>query len=432
MVVAQRGPRVGLRPLPRHAWSHLALMAALSLLCACTVQIPDGRLRCQGAGDCPASWFCHTDQRCHSQVEVAPHSPPPLENGDAAAADAAAADAASADAAAADAGTATAPDAAPPGDAGSERDAAPPPDAEADATPPAAGDSEDCFDDVDNDLDGDLDCADADCRAPAQCVPAPDAFALGVVVDVTTRCPAGTRETKLYRGLSGGTQCSGCGCTPKPVRCEADLFIYNTLDDCNADVNNVGGRLATRVSLPCGDIKEPIETGSGFRAGVIEVVETCNSEGTAAADPATWQETTKFCAFAAQGGGCAEAERCVPRPTEGPPCALSSGSAACEGYESVSRNWYTGYDDTRSCAGCTCKASGGACDYAVVEIGSDWGCTGGDVDDLSSSTKSCKYSYSPLVGIRASRRESTCTASAALSGSLTPKGQQTLCCAGAP
>jgi len=291
-----------------------------------------------------------------------------------------------------------------------------------------------CFDNLDNNGNTLVDCGDPSCASVAICVTEPDNFKLGVLVDRSVNCPTDTTETNVYRGLTGGTTCSGCRCTPNPVTCDADIYAYGTAADCDADTSKTGGALAGHVNAPCDDVNPNrlnpnVVTSGGFRAGIIAVGQSCNGIGTPTVTPAQWTESKKLCSYNAKGGGCATGKKCVPIQTDpNSQCALNSGSAVCSGFSLSMNDWYTGYGDTRSCGACGCQAYGGACQFASVWIGSDYSCAPGSNLTLQSGEKSCMYRYVPNVGLDAQKVASQCTTSSALSGSLSPIGQQTMCC----
>ena len=74
-------------------------------------------------------------------------------------------------------------------------------------------------------------------------------------------------------------------------------------------------------------------------------------------------------------------------------------------------------------------ASGGACQFASVHIGSDCSCADSIAQHLESGQKSCMYSDVPAVGLNAQPVASVCESKSDIAGTLTPLGQQTLCCA---
>src|SRR5262245_6605414 len=96
-----------------------------------------------------------------------------------------------------------------------------------DGTPPGAGSQgsaagdpstcpgggpEMCFNGIDDDCNGKIDCEDTACGPVAACVPDRGA-SVGVLVDAGKPCPAGTSEgPTLHDGLDGGDGCLGCAC----------------------------------------------------------------------------------------------------------------------------------------------------------------------------------------------------------------------------
>ncbi|HTN86228.1 MAG TPA: hypothetical protein VL242_21155 [Sorangium sp.] len=289
---------------------------------------------------------------------------------------------------------------------------------------------EDCFNGADDDCDDAVDCADSDCAEGAVCLKAPTNFELGVVVDAAEPCPDGftAKETLLFRGLSG-SGCEGCGCTPNPTDCAADLYLYADASQCEADEGGTRGTLAKRVGFTCDSV--PINNGfvnwGGVRAGPFDVIQSCTATGTAIPAPATWAESRKFChASAGAGAGCGAGEACVPRQAPAEQCALVSGSATCSGYARRESDWFRGYNDTRTCSSCSCTASGGDCNYVSVELGNDYSCI--DHARIQQGGRYCEYAYSPPAHLVGNPTNSTCTSRTTLSGSLDPTGQSTLCC----
>ncbi|WP_437693053.1 hypothetical protein [Sorangium sp. So ce176] len=288
--------------------------------------------------------------------------------------------------------------------------------------------AEDCFNGADDDCDEAVDCADPDCAEGAVCLTAPTNFQPGALVDAAEPCPDGftAGETLLFRGLSG-SGCEGCGCTPNPTDCAADLYLYAQTSQCEADEGLRGGTLAKRVGFPCDET--PINNGfvswGGVRAGPFEVIQSCTATGTAIPAPARWAESKKFC-HASPGAGCGAGEVCAPKLTPAEQCALVSGSATCSGYARRESDWFRGYTDTRTCSSCACTASGGDCNYVRVELGNDYSCF--DHAEMSQGSRYCGYAYSPPAHLVGKPTNSTCTARTSLSGSLDPTGQSTLCC----
>jgi hypothetical protein len=289
--------------------------------------------------------------------------------------------------------------------------------------------SENCFDNIDNDADGQIDCADPKCASVATCVTEEASHALGVLVDATAACPAGTTATAINRGIVG-PPCNGCTCAPYPISCSADVFTYDTAAQCTGDTGLSGGTLVGNLTGPC--VNDAFFQGN--KAGVRVALKTnqqCSFGGTASVAPARWTTSKKLCAYTAKGGGCAAGKRCVPVQTDATTqCSLALGSTAtCGGFGTTQNDWYTGFTDARTCGTCGCTASGGACQNAQVMFGSDYLCTVTSPQYVAANTKSCVMTaYSPPAGFSFAPVNPTCTASAPVSGALTPTGAQTLCC----
>lgn len=108
-------------------------------------------------------------------------------------------------------------------------------------------------------------------------------------------------------------------------------------------------------------------------------------------------------------------------------CGAKSPDNACPSGSSE-ESWQRGFDDHRSCSGCSCTAAGGDCDNVWVKLGHDWSC--GTIDGmLHDGQKSCSIStYAPPAIMSGTPTDPTCTSSAAESGSVTMNGALDLCC----
>jgi hypothetical protein len=300
---------------------------------------------------------------------------------------------------------------------------------------PAAPDAQTelCFDGEDNDADTLIDCADPDCDPTAVCVPSTTEQPAGVVVAGDQPCPAGFSggETVIHRGLQPGG-CTGCGCTPGTTTCEAAVWLY-TVDhnECPNDLALTGGTpVGYPITVTCNG-NEPLHWPMlyGARADVYVLDQTCAVDGTPAPETSTWSETVKFCHASSTAAGCAAAETCAPRAASAAAqCALADGAASCEGY-SQSEDWFSEYDDQRTCGACFCSPVGGNCDNMVVQIGSDYSC--GNHAQVGDDQKNCfpDSIYAPPAGlIGTPTPPNGCTADAPISGTIEPSGQKTLCC----
>ncbi len=288
---------------------------------------------------------------------------------------------------------------------------------------------EDCTNGIDDDCQNGIDCADPACGA---CVPLPNDFALGVMVDATAACPPGfaAEETDLFAGLDQGLGCVGsCTCQPNPTQCIGALYIYATEAQCQGDTALTGGQpYGGVIDSQCTAM--PVQEGfpGGFRIGNWSVQQSCSSSGVASPSPYTWGQRMKFCAAQAGLQGCDSTSACVPNDAAPDACLMTSGGAACpDPFSDRSGEWYTGLTDTRSCGPCECTASGGSCQFAQISLGSDWVCTDGAYVSQQSPT-SCGSAYSPPARVTGSPQDPTCTSASQLAGSIEVTGQQTVCC----
>lgn len=297
------------------------------------------------------------------------------------------------------------------------------------AGPAGCGTPEACFDGVDNDCDGDADCADADCDSGAVCVPDSDAARAGVLVPEGEPCPEGfaAEETIVHQGLED-TGCEGCSCTPDPTDCLADAWYYQDAAVCTGDVGQTGGTYAGKVGFAC--TPNPLNEGTfmfgGVRVSLFEVIQSCSAAGDATPAPPAWGDTRKFCRASSWGAGCDAGRICVPQQAPEAQCALAASSDACEGYANPRSDWYTGFTDARACGACGCTASGGSCDQVLFELGNDYSCF--EAQTLEQGTQWCGQGYAPPARLVGTPGPSTCTTSASVTGALEPTGQVTLCC----
>lgn len=261
----------------------------------------------------------------------------------------------------------------------------------------------DCLDDIDNDDDGDIDCADTDCNEGYACVEqAPTGWGtLGYMAlyrgspNTAPPCPS-ELPTTAYAGNEqpefGDANCSACSCgAPLNQACE----LKGDLD------NNKAGNQPMQVSnQPCGQaatnlISLTVPDGWGgvcLHNEQLDGNQTCGglscnksvqsltptvsggncNPGGGVANPAppSWKFDAKACKAATTGGGCSAGKVCAPRPPapfEGGVCIAKAGEETCPGgsYQ-LAYTFYEDYDDTRDCTDCTCgSAVGGTCELTV-------------------------------------------------------------------
>jgi hypothetical protein len=306
------------------------------------------------------------------------------------------------------------------------------------STAPCLPKPEACFNAIDDDCDGNVDCADPDCQPAAMCVPSvPTGFVLGVRVALNDPCPAGfsANATVLNRTLMVDANCVGCGCTVSATRCEETVVFYPTAGDCLTDQNGIEARressdLCPSYSVNSGDN----DATGGAKLVAVRPVASCISSGVATPRTPSWGQSQKFCERDATpiGAGCVAGQACVVR-SPAKPCAMVTGSQSCPaafGGSESAYPWFTGYTGTQTCSACGCAVRGGACNSSRLSIYRDFGCNGQSFYSVDGvGTKTCTaIEYGSLAVYAGDVEPASCAAMAPASGTLTPSGQHSLCC----
>jgi len=290
---------------------------------------------------------------------------------------------------------------------------------------------ENCFNGVDDNCDGLVDCADPQCTGGAspvaQCVPSPGSATAGIL-STTATCPAAyPTATPLYAGLNAGSCAGGtCSCVNGlngSATCSASLVSKGgTSTDCNL---GIGTSVFSGTSASGCMSFGALSSTTWYQVNAPTLSATCNptTGGSPIDNAPTWSTTDAFCAASAFGTGCASGQVCAPAAANH--CVLATGDqVACTvaGYSTLNTTpFYTGYDDTgRSCA-CSCDL-GLSCS-SVVGFGSG-GCSslyavsGGCQKDLT-------YDHAEI----SAPSGTACTPGATSSGSTSTTGfERTVCC----
>ncbi len=271
------------------------------------------------------------------------------------------------------------------------------------------GPTEDCTNGVDDDLDLDIDCADAECTAIVSCVaPAPAGWTGFFTVYEGPAanfmgCPA-EYPTEAFTGNSGlvaaQATCSTCTCgTPTGRTCDLADSIQTgdaqcgMATFCSADFTVSmawNGTCEGMTQLPGG------QTTCGMNANM-----TCSSSTGVACNqsvsmgPATitggsctpstvvptkgtptWDTLGVACGDPSMTAeGCNGQFSCLPKPDAGfltGACVMKSGVNACPaGVFTKQHVFYTGFTDSRGCSACGCDAPAGGTCGASVQVFSD-------------------------------------------------------------
>jgi hypothetical protein len=213
-----------------------------------------------------------------------------------------------------------------------------------------------CTDGLDDEGDGDVDCADADCEGFG-CVPAvPDDFEGPVLAQVgpqATSCGVGMQVIQGGIGMPNvpAASCEACSCNSSGG-CSVDFTTHNA-GACSSPAQLVVG------DTGCTDIV--VADASSFEVSPAISTFQCAAVGGTPTLPApTWAEHVTACLLPS-GGGCG-ADVCVAEDMLTERCVYAAGDVPCptgaysERYlvESVA-------SDDRQCGACTCASSGVSC-----------------------------------------------------------------------
>ena len=286
----------------------------------------------------------------------------------------------------------------------------------------AATGSEDCFNGIDDDCNGDVDCADTACAGPAACVPGAPGADLGTRLPTGSTCPQGYTAVTLHRGLSADAQCTGCSCTPLASNCNASIVTHYT-GTCSFQTMGSSYVLTTNGCAAVG-------TDASVHYYAVLGEAECTPKGTATPSPAKWAETTTYCKADRVGAGCAAGFSCVPSVTT-PACALSPGTKVCAGNYPTETGgvWSTGLTDNRTCPACQCGLGLPACSGGKMQVYSSTDCSGNPVSLGPAEGDTCSLPFVPKSGkIVGTPASTSCPPNSYQNGTVTADGASTVCC----
>jgi hypothetical protein len=293
---------------------------------------------------------------------------------------------------------------------------------------------ENCFNNYDDDCDGNIDCADSDCTAVAQCAPLDPGGLLGVMVSGLASCPSG--YTDVYTLMSGPNAggCTGCSCRPPTVTCSATVYSFGTATAC-ASATTPGVAELTFSSTQLCTVPSWIGSTQGTIYGVqasafvVSLSGGCVPSGTPTLSPLIWVNTSRFCAPSMVGSGCGGGQVCAP-PVAASRCAMFDGAHPCPPNTTASY-WYTGASDGRTCSSCACgTATGASCSGVALSVGSDYSCSM-VTQTVGPGQRKCYPGAgvnSPGLVFSGAPTTPTCAGSSTVSGTIAPTGMKTVCC----
>jgi hypothetical protein len=207
--------------------------------------------------------------------------------------------------------------------------------------------AENCFNGIDDDCNGHIDCDDPNCAPVAVCVPtagAPFAY-------ITEEAAGGTCAADT---TSGGTlyvsNPSGGGCNAGNCGCDTHGCTATITRDDNCPSGSGTTAVATLGPDTC------TMNLSGQNNLFVSMSGSISCSATGATTPVNPPTLTKAlrCSVNAVGGGCTANHVCAPRGSQ--QCVIAGGSQTCPGGYPNIATWYTSFTDNRSCS-CSCAPS---------------------------------------------------------------------------
>ena len=297
---------------------------------------------------------------------------------------------------------------------------------------------EDCGNAADDDGDGQLDCADADC-AGYRCVqPAPAGWMGPFALydgDPATAPACAPPYSVLVLNAHADLQresaiCSTCSCSPPPdAACvPGSLTLYSAA--------NCSGSSSTYAPTGDGSVCQSggVASVGSIRASGVNVTGTCTpvAPQTPTIAPPTWGRAAVGCAAPpSPESGCGAEEVCMP-PQSSPfseMCIAHPGVVECTGSSYRSRRVYhAGVEDSRWCTPCGCSISGSC--SGTLQGFADSACTNGalagsfETSCINGPATHFVWSVEPV-------QDAECTVSGGVAlGCIRPTDPITVCCEG--
>ena len=299
-----------------------------------------------------------------------------------------------------------------------------------DAGPCIATGPEICDDGIDNDCNGQTDCADVACTPRWTCTAAPPdqwtpvGFAAATRVD----CPVGFGAPTDLQTVAGKSGAPVCDC------------------DCGgANACAPGGIVMTAGNTPaCNDASQTFPnadgcqkiSGGGLSLTTNSYVKanagTPGSCNVSAAGTFAPLSNGRTCGIARLGGGCKANQVCVPRPgTAFQSCVEKTGNVACPGGYPTLYQAGDSAADTRACTACTCTTAPCA---GTLELFDDTACTASANLEISAAAPpgTCAKGKNTAFAAKSFTvaMSGGCVMAAAGkgTGTLTFQDEETICC----
>jgi len=255
--------------------------------------------------------------------------------------------------------------------------------------------TENCTNGVDDDGDGDADCADADCTMGGYvCLDklpngwaGPYALFEGATGMVPASCPS-EFPTSFATGNSElnapAATCKACSCTPPAVTCTAgNISSYNQNNCPNNGTSVAQDGTCQTVSGSPNSFKAAAPTAMAM--GMC----TSAGGGVNTTPMPTWGKEDRVCGDAPLGVGCSGTAVCAPpAPTGASFCIARQGEQTCPGTYPQKHVIYKDVVDTRDCTACSCSNGTVSC-TASTALYASADCTGTALDTLVNDGTVC-------------------------------------------
>ncbi len=285
--------------------------------------------------------------------------------------------------------------------------------------------SEDCFNGIDDDCNGHIDCDDDVCQPTTECVDdAPAPFVPGVQRLGALACPTDYPTATALVGSITGAGCT-CGCASHSILCNMNVGFYFDAMSCAA-----GGSAVLPDHPPTATCQQAFDmVPSVYGVDLTMTPYTPCTVDRVTGDKVPYASmSAKFCSPKSAGAGCAAGSKCLPKQPSH--CILSAGKATCPQAFPVGSTWYKGVSDTRACGACTCNVTGANCNAYGISYGTDFGCPPTTGTVLGPGVHCFGVSsYAPGYQLAGTPSDGVCAgASAQSAGKVEGTEEQTLCC----
>lgn len=247
---------------------------------------------------------------------------------------------------------------------------------------------EDCTNGVDDDTNGQTDCADAACTATHTCTTTPPAGWNGPVVLYdgdpanVPDCPA-DHPTKDFEGhaelLTEPAMCDACVCAAPPINCTLMPLALTSDAACAMQTGTVV-QPAPMQCLPVTPTGSP--SGAKADAPVAAPAACAPSGGTKTLPPPKWGRAGLACGGGGLGLGCGAGKECTGKaaaPFEPGLCVWSNGNVPCPSSYPMKHGFTGSVVDTRGCTACSCGGPTASC-TATTKVYSNAACNGAGLD----------------------------------------------------